>query len=471
MDRRMATDSPSATNSSAELLYLLHGDPADLEDAIAGMRPADIAEALVQLKPEAAAKVLAVLPFDLAVQVFDEPELERHRYEMIAGMDERVIGPLVDAMSADQQADLFRQLSEKDRSRLLKQLDTPTQQALRLLLEYPPETAGGIMTTEFVSMPTTWTVDQALRYIREVGGAKETVYAIYVLAPETQALVHVVSLRELVLADRNQTVLDVGDRRTPLSVTPRTDREEVARIISKYNLLAVPVVDEGGHVLGIVTVDDVIDAIVREQTEDVQKFGGVEALDEPYTQIGFWAMIRKRAGWLTALFLGEMLTATAMGHFEGEIARAVVLALFVPLIISSGGNSGSQATSLIIRAIALREVTLGDWWRVAIREIPSGITLGAILGIVGVMRILLWQTLGWYDYGVHYKLVALTVGMSLVGVVTFGSLAGSMLPFLLRRLGFDPASASAPFVATLVDVTGLVIYFSVAFLILRGTLL
>jgi magnesium transporter len=215
----------------------------------------------------------------------------------------------------------------------------------------------------------------------------------------------------------------------------------------------------------------VIDAIVREQTEDVQKFGGMEALDEPYTEIGFFRMIRKRGGWLCALFLGEMLTATAMGHFEGEIARAVVLSLFIPLIISSGGNSGSQATSLIIRALALREIGLGDWWRVAMRELPAGLALGLGLGIIGVIRIVLWQQIGWYNYGPHWMLVAFTVGLALVGVVTFGSLAGSMLPFLLKRLGFDPASASAPFVATLVDVTGLVIYFTVAVLILRGTLL
>jgi magnesium transporter len=224
-------------------------------------------------------------------------------------------------------------------------------------------------------------------------------------------------------------------------------------------------------VLGIVTVDDVIDALVAETTEDVQKFGGMAALDEPYMEIGLVRMLQKRAGWLAALFIGEMLTATAMGHFEHEIARAVVLALFVPLIISSGGNSGSQATSLIIRAMALGEVRLRDWWRVALRELPSGLCLGAFLGVIGVCRILLWQEVGWYDYGPHYRLVALTVGLALIGVVTFGSLAGSMLPFVLRRLGFDPASASAPFVATLVDVTGLVIYFSVGLVLLRGTLL
>jgi magnesium transporter len=463
--------STDRTPTAPELLYLLHGDPAELSEALSGMRAADVAEALRSLPSDAAAKVMAALPFDLAVPVFDEPELSHHRAEIIRQMGEDKAGPLIDAMSADQQADLFRELPERERPRFLKPLDAPTRGALELLLRYTPDTAGGIMTTEFVSMPATWTVQQALDHIREVGRTKETVYAIYCLDPQG-SLAHVVSLRDLMLeVDRSQTVAVIGNRRAPISVTSSTDREEVARLISKYNLLAVPVVDAGRHVIGIVTVDDVIDAIVREQTEDVQKFGGMEALDHPYLEIGFWAMIRKRAGWLTALFLGEMLTATAMGHFEGEIAKAVVLALFVPLIISSGGNSGSQATSLIIRALALRELKLSDWWRIALRELPSGLTLGAILGAVGVIRIVLWQQIGWYDYGSHWPRVALTVGFALVGVVTFGSLSGSMLPFLLKRLGFDPASASAPFVATLVDVTGLVIYFSVAALILGGTLL
>jgi magnesium transporter len=461
----------TSANTTPELLYLLHGDPSELAEALAGMRPADIAEALRELQPDAAAKVMAALPFDLAVQVFDEPELERYRCEIIMRMDERDVGPLIDAMSADQQADLFRELPESERPRLLKKVEPATREALKLLLKYPPDTAGGIMTTEFVSIPTNWTVDQALRYIREVANAKETVYAIYVIDPNSRSLAHVVSLRDLMLAERTHRVLEVGNQRKPLTVQPLADREEVARLISKYNLLAVPVVDEANRVLGIVTVDDVIDAIVREQTEDVQKFGGLEALDVPYTEISFGRMIRKRGGWLCALFLGEMLTATAMGHFEGEIARAVVLSLFIPLIISSGGNSGSQATSLIIRALALREITLGDWWRVAVRELPTGLALGTILGVIGVIRIVLWQQIGWYNYGAHWSLVAVTVGVALAGVVTFGSLAGSMLPFVLKRLGFDPASASAPFVATLVDVTGLVIYFSVAYLILRGTLL
>ena len=454
---------------SPELLYLLSGDPAELAEMLSSMRPADVAEALSRLHPDAAAQLIKALPFDLVVQVFDEPELEG-RAEIFQKIDAASAAPLLEAMSADQQADLFRELTQSERDRLAKPLDAPTRQSLALLLRYPPEVAGGIMTTEAVTVPSDWTVEKTLQYIVSVGGAKETVYTIYVL-DATQRMIHVVSLRQLMMADRNQKVLEVGPQRVPLSVKPTTDREDVARLLSKYNLLAVPVVDEGGHLLGIVTVDDVIDAIVREQTEDVQKFGGMEALDEPYMEISMWAMIRKRAGWLCALFLGEMLTATAMGYFEGEISKAVVLALFIPLIISSGGNSGSQATSLIIRAMALREVTLRDWWRVASRELPSGIVLGVILGIIGFIRIMLWQRFGWYDYGTHHLLVAVTVATALIGVVTFGSLAGSMLPFILRRFNFDPASASAPFVATLVDVTGLIIYFSVAFVILRGTLL
>ncbi len=454
---------------SPELLYLLSGDPAELAETLSAMRPADVAEALSRLHPDAAAQLIKALPFDLVVQVFDEPELEG-RKEIFEKIDAASAAPLLEAMSADQQADLFRELSESERTRLAKPLDTPTRQSLALLLRYPPTVAGGIMTTEVVTVPEDWTVEQTLQHIVKVGGAKETVYTVFVL-DATQRMVHVVSLRQLMLADRAMRVTDVGPQREPLFVLPTTDREDVARMISKYNLLAIPVVDEGGHILGIVTVDDVIDAIVLEQTKDVQKLGGMEALDEPYMEITLGAMIKKRAGWLCALFLGEMLTATAMGHFEGEISKAVVLALFIPLIISSGGNSGSQATSLIIRAMALREVTLHDWWRVAARELPSGLVLGTILGVIGFIRIMLWQMLGWYDYGTHYKLVSLTVAIALIGVVTFGSLAGSMLPFILRRLKFDPASASAPFVATLVDVTGLIIYFSVAFVILRGTLL
>jgi magnesium transporter len=467
----MAPSLDETTKPTPELLYLLCGDPVELQAVLAGMQPPDVAEALRGLEPAAAAKVMAALPFDLAVQIFDEPELVGNRAAIIAKMPDRDAADLVDAMSADQQADLFRELTPGDRARLLSALTRDTREALRLLLQYEPETAGGIMTTEFVSVPASWTAEQTLAHVRQVGGRKETVYAIYITDPQTQKLIHVVSLRELVMADPAARVGQIGAPRRVLSVGPLMDREEVSKLIGKYNLLAIPVVDDGKHLLGIVTVDDVIDAIVQEETEDVQKFGGMEALDVPYPEITLGAMLRKRAGWLAALFLGEMLTATAMGYFEEEIAAVTMLALFVPLIISSGGNTGSQATSLIIRAIALGEVSLKDWWRVAVRELPVALSLGLLLGALGIVRILLWQALGWYDYGAHYLLVSLTVGLALVGVVTIGALIGSMLPFLLKRLGFDPASASAPFVATLVDVTGIVIFFTVAAMLLRGTLL
>ena len=455
----------------AQLLYLVHSDPEELNEAHGELRPPDIAEALKELPPEAAAKVMASLPFDLAVQVFDEPELNRHRCAIIQHIDLRRVGLLIEAMSSDQRADLFREVEEKDRIRLLATVSEPTRVNLRKLLKYPPNTAGGIMTTEFVSVPSDWTVHQALVLISEVGGRKETVYAVYVVDPSSQALVHVVSLRELITSPREENVMDIGSRRPPLTVTTDIDREDAARLISKYNLLAIPVVDAYHKMLGIVTVDDVIDTLVEEQTEEVQRFGGMEALDAPYMEISFLGMIRKRAGWLCALFLSEMLTATAMQRFEGEIERAAVLAMFIPLVMSSGGNSGSQATSLVIRALSLQEVRLRDWWRIAMREVPTGLVLGAILGLIGFVRIVLWQQMGIFDYGPHFFLLAIAVGFALVGIVAFGSLAGSMLPFLLKRIGFDPASASAPFVATLVDVTGLVIYFTVAFAVLHGTLL
>jgi magnesium transporter len=455
----------------AQLLYLVHTDPEELQEALGELRPADIAEALRELPPEAAAKVMVSLPFDLAVQVFDDPELMGHRCAIIQRIDQTKVGPLIEAMSADQQADLFREVPIEDRPRLLGTVSEATRASLEKLLQYSPQTAGGIMTTEYLSVPSDWDVDRALALVREVGGRKETVYAIYIVDPEDQTLVHVVSLRELMTSDREDNVLEVGKRRPPLTVTVDIDREEAARLISKYNLLAIPVVDEGRRMLGIVTVDDVIDALVEETTEDVQRFGGMEALDAPYMEIGFAQMIGKRAGWLCALFVSEMLTATAMQRFQGEIERAAVLAMFIPLVMSSGGNSGSQATSLVIRALALQEVRLRDWWRIAVRELPTGLVLGAILGVIGFTRIVLWQNLHIFSYGPHYFLLAIAVGFSLVGIVAFGSLAGSMLPFLLKRIGFDPASASAPFVATLVDVTGLVIYFSVAFAVLHGTLL
>ncbi|MGH7593278.1 MAG: magnesium transporter [Gemmatimonadales bacterium] len=475
-------ESPAAPpDLTPELLYLLSGDQDDFAAATADLRAVDIAEALNHLPLEASARVVGALPFKLAVQLFDEPELER-RGDIVERLPVGVGAPLVDALSADQQVELYRELSADGRARLLPFLQATTRETLRALMNYPATSAGGIMTTEFVGVPATWTADQVKRYIAEVGEAKETVYAIYILDPAENTLQRVISLREVMMVADDTVVTGIGDDREPIVVDPLVDREDAARLISKYNLLALPVVNEQHRMLGIVTVDDIIDALVSEQTEDVQKLGGMEAIDEPYLQISLLQMLRKRGGWLAILFVGETLTAQAMGHFEHDIERAAVLALFIPLIISSGGNSGSQSTSLIIRAMALKELALRDWWRVVVREIPTGVALGTMLGAIGFARILLWQFLAMHhwmafgvtlglDYGVHYMLVAATVFCALIGVVLFGSVAGSMLPFLLRRFGLDPASASAPFVATLVDVTGLVIYFSVAYLMLRNTLL
>jgi magnesium transporter len=445
-------------------------DPAEFAAALAQEHVADIVERLNAEPLERASAVLSAMPLERAAEVLDEPGLEAAADLVESQPSERAI-TLLKALSADQRADIFRHLSAPARERLLSQLDAETRTSLVQLLSYPENTAGSIMTTEFVSVPSSWTVGETLRHIRAVESTRETIYAIYVLNPKTKALIKAVSLRRLIVSEPHVSVLTIAPPRRPVTVSPFADREEVARLISKYDLLAVPVVNKGGHVLGIVTVDDIIDAIVEENTEDVQKFGGMEALDAPYMDIGFFEMIQKRAGWLCVLFVSEMLTASAMQHFQDELQKAIVLTLFIPLIMSSGGNSGSQATSLIIRAIALREMRLRDWWRVALRELPTGLTLGAILGLLGIMRIALWQKLGLFDYGEHWLLIACTVGAALVGIVTFGSLVGSMLPFILKRIGFDPASASAPFVATLVDVSGLVIYFSIALVFLRGTLL
>jgi magnesium transporter len=445
-------------------------DPALLAAALAQDHAADIVDRLNALPAEDAVAVLAALSPERAAEVLDEPGLD-HAVKLVEAQPTGRAAALLTAMSADRRADVFRRLDEAARKRLLDAFDAETRQSLVQLLAYPENTAGSIMTTEFVSVPSNWTVGETLEHVRKVESTRETIYAIYVLDPKSKALLKAVSLRRLISGTPEAPVLSVAPPRRPISVAPLADPEDVARLISKYDLLAVPVIDRAGHVLGIVTVDDIIDAMIEETTEDVQKFGGVAALEAPYMEISFAEMLKKRAGWLCALFLGEMLTASAMQHFESELERAVVLTLFIPLIMSSGGNSGSQATSLIIRALALKEVELRDWWRIALRELPTGLALGAILGVIGATRITAWQGLGIFDYGPHWILIAFTVGMALIGIVTFGSLAGSMLPFVLKRAGFDPASASAPFVATLVDVTGLVIYFSIALLILKGTLL
>ncbi len=435
-----------------------------------GITAAERVEQLNALDVGEAATILATLPLQKAVHVLSQPELH-NAAAIVSAMPQEHAARLLDATANDRVADIILEMDENLRAALVTRLDPATQQAIQALMGYPPRTAGAIMTTEYVSVPDDWTVGQALQHVRQVERSRETVYAIYVLDSVTHALTHVVTLRRLINGENDASILTVAQIGEPVTARPLMMQEHVARLIRKHNLLALPVVNDEQRMLGIVTVDDVIDTMIADTTEDAQKFGGMEALGKPYMQISFAGMIRKRAGWLAALFIGEMLTASAMQHFEGELEKAVVLTLFIPLIMSSGGNSGSQATSLIIRALALGELKLSDWWRVLIRELPTGITLGSILGLVGFVRIVAWQQLGLFDYGPHWQLVGATVFAALIGIVTFGSICGSMLPFVLQRLNLDPASASAPFVATLVDVTGLVIYFTVALAILSGTLL
>jgi magnesium transporter len=372
-------------------------------------------------------------------------------------------------LAPDDAADVIQEAPAEERESMLSLLDDQTRREVKGLLDYAEDEAGGLMNTRYSRLRADMTVDEAISYLRKDARMREkTVYYVFVV--DAQEHLHgVVSFRDLLVSPGDKLVQDVM-RTDVISAPEDLDQEALSQLFMRHHLLMMPVVDAEGRIKGVVNVNDIVDVVQEEATEDIQKLGAVETLQGPYLQVPLPRMIRKRAGWLAALFLGEMLTATAMGQFEAEIAHAVVLALFVPLIISSGGNSGAQATTLVIRAMALGEVRLRDWWRVIRREVITGFGLGTILASIGMVRILLWQFL--FDaYGAHYFLVALTVAFSLVGVVLWGSVAGSILPFILRGLGFDPASASAPFVATLVDVTGLVIYFSIAAVVLNGTLL
>jgi len=387
-------------------------------------------------------------------------------------MSARQAAELVTEMTPDDRADALEDLEEESADEILLEIPAAERAETERLLGYEPDTAGGLMTTEFVSVSEDTPVEEALAAVRRIARSerREAMNAIYT-TDKVGRVRGVMSLRELLAAPEGGKVSDIAWEEV-VTVSVNADREHVARLTAEYDLVAVPVVDEGGVIQGVVTVDDVIDALVEEHTEDVQRFGGMQALEEPYSQISFGTAIKKRAPWLAALLVGEMLTTLPMQYFEEELQKAIVLGLFIPLIISSGGNSGSQATSLIIRSLALEEIKLRDWWRIFRREILFGVALGVILGVLGMVRVILWQRLGIAGgYGEHYMLIAFTVGIALLGVVTFGSLAGAMLPFIMKRIGFDPASASAPFVATLVDVTGLTLYFYVALLLLRGTLL
>jgi len=372
-------------------------------------------------------------------------------------------------LNPDDAADVIQETDESERQALLDMLDQVTRNEVSALLAYAEDVAGGLMNPRYVAIRPDMSVDEAISYIRLRAREQfENVYYIYVLDSE-QRLLGVASMRDLFQAASDQKVQDVM-RSQPITISELMDQEEISLVFAANNLLALPVVDKDGRMKGVVTVDDIVDVVEEEATEDIQKIGGTEALEAPYLQISLTGMIRKRAGWLAVLFIGEMLTASTMQFFENEIAKAVILALFLPLIISSGGNAGSQASTLVIRAMALGEVKPRDWWRVIGREFLVGLALGGILATIGLLRVLVWQA-AFKTYGQYFILIGATVACSVVGVVLWGALVGSFLPFVLKKAGFDPASASAPFVATLVDVTGIVIYFTVASLLLRGTLL
>ncbi len=430
--------------------------------------PETAAELLSGLEPGEIWRILQALPVGLRATIFSYFDLDE-QVELAGYQNRREMARLLEEMPPDDRVDLVQRLDENLRDGILPLVARAEREDIRRLASYEEGTAGSVMTTDYAVLRPDLSVPQALQQIRSQAASREMIYYIYVV-DEGHHLLGYVSLEDLILGRPSQTVAEIM-RKDAISVLAADDQEHVARQIEKYDLISVPVINEDNVLVGSITVDDILDVAEAEATEDIQKMGGTEPLDLPYTRTGFLELLRKRGGWLSALFLGEMLTASAMGHFERDIAAAVVLALFIPLIISSGGNSGSQAATLIIRALALGELHLRDWWRVLLREAGSGISLGAWLGLIGFFRVVLWQHMGWIDYGPHYVLVAFTVWASLVGVVCFGTITGSMLPFLLRGLGFDPATSSAPFVATLVDVTGLVIYFSTALLILRGTLL
>lgn len=392
-----------------------------------------------------------------------------HQYEIVSNLPQGEQTVWLRILDPDDAVDLLQEGTEEERDRLVGLLDDSTRDDVKALLKYREDVAGGIMSPRFAQVRPEMTVSQALTYVRKQAlEATETVYAIYVL-DATQHLLGVVSLRTLFASEPHSKIKDIM-RTNVVSIPEHADQEQLSRLFAEHDLIAIPVVDAENRMKGIVTIDDIVDVVEEEATEDIQKMGGSEALGAPYLELSFIEMIKKRVGWLTVLFLGEMLTANAMARFEDEIARAVVLALFVPLIISSGGNAGSQASTIVIRAMALGELRLNDWWRVMRREILTGLTMGCVLGLIGFLRIVVWQHL-FQTYGPHYLPLAITVGVTLVGIVLWGTLSGSLLPFLLRRVGFDPASASTPFVATLVDVTGVILYFTLASIVLRGTLL
>lgn len=446
-----------------------------LRETFSDWPPVDVAEVMVDMPESEQVVIFRLLPHELAADVFEYLDVDAQQ-DLLKAMGHEQVAGILNEMSPDDRTALLEEMPSAAARQLIRILNPEERRIATSLLGYPEGSVGRLMTPDFIAVHDDWTVREVLDHVRENGQDSETLNVIYVV-DERGKLIDDLRIREFLLQPLEAKVADIRDQQfVTLSVMEM--QENALNTFRKYDRTALPVVDSTGVLVGIVTTDDMLDVAEEEATEDIQKFGGMEALDEPYMRIPLLKMVQKRAGWLVVLFLGEMLTATAMARYQDELAKALVLALFLPLIISSGGNSGSQASTLMIRAMALGEVTLRDWWRVMRKELQAGLLLGGILGVIGVIRVAAWAMLDerYFHhsppvYGEHWPLVAFTVGITLVGVVLWGTLSGSMLPFLLRRVGADPATSSAPFVATLVDVTGLMIYFSIALLIMRGTML
>ncbi|MCH8494165.1 MAG: magnesium transporter [Balneolales bacterium] len=437
----------------------------ELREILEEWPDAEIADILIDLPEEDSIAFFRILPRHISSEVFSylDSEIKINRLCELTAEETR---QLLANLRPDDRTTLLGELPGQITQRLLNYLNPQDLKEALQLLGYPEESVGRLMTPDYVAVRQSWTVEEALQHIRKMGKSSETINVIYV-TDTSWKLIDAIELQAFILARPDATIDDLMDD-TFISIEDTQDREEAVQVMQKYDKVVLPVVDSEGVLLGIVTVDDVLDVAEEEATEDFQKMGGVSKLDTPYMSASIWTMFKKRGGWLAVLFLGQMLTASAMESFEDQLQAVIVLAIFIPLIISSGGNSGSQATSLIIRAMAVGEVTLRDWYTVMRREVITGVILGLFLAVIGLFRVLAWQWFGWYDYGVDYILIAITVSIALIGVVSWGSLAGSMLPFILRRFNLDPATSSAPFVATLVDVTGLLIYFGTAAWILSG---
>lgn len=432
------------------------------------MHPADIAEAISEMKRNERNLAFLKLSPDLKVEVFSLLDINIQE-EIVRSMTQEDYAEVLNNLEPDDRTELLEDFPDELIKYSINLLNDKEKQIALNLIGYKEDSIARLMTPLYIQTKANSTVKQVLHHIKVYGKKAETLNYIYVVDDHNR-LIDDLKLGELVLADEDTLISDLIDN-SFASITSTTKTEDAFDIFEKYDRSALPIITESGVLVGIVTFDDILDAIKDRDTEDIQKFGGMEELDLSYTQTPLFELVRKRAGWLIILFLGEMLTASAMGHFEDEIEKAVVLALFVPLIISSGGNSGSQAASLIIRAMALGELKLSDWWYVMRKELASGVMLGGILGIIGFIRIFIWQEAKIYDYGEHWILIALSVSISLLFIVLWGTLSGSLIPFILRKFGMDPATASAPFVATLVDVSGLIIYFSVAAMLLSGKIL